>query len=97
MATEATRQQSLNYGCVVEDNTDHTVLHYVEKPGTYVSTSINCGVYIFSKEVFPMLKEVFKKKQARLGSKQCISDIFTYSSIILIFTPFGMSYTLRLI
>ena len=88
MATEATRQQSLNYGCVVEDNTDHTVLHYVEKPGTYVSTSINCGVYIFSKEVFPMLKEVFKKKQARLGSKQCISDILT---------PFGMSYTLRLI
>ena len=67
MATEATRQQSLNYGCVVEDRAagaDHTVLHYVEKPETYVSTSINCGVYIFSKEVFPMLKEVFKKKQA---------------------------------
>ena len=64
MATEATRQQSLNYGCVVEDSgADHAVLHYVEKPGTYVSTSINCGVYIFSKEVFPMLKEVFKKKQ----------------------------------
>merc|ERR1719507_125171 len=67
MATEATRQQSLNYGCVVEDRAaeaDHTVLHYVEKPETHVSTSINCGVYIFNKEVFPMLKEVFKKKQA---------------------------------
>lgn len=64
MATEATRQQSLNYGCVVEDPADHTVLHYVEKPETHVSTSINCGVYIFNKEVFPMLKEVFKKKQA---------------------------------
>ena len=64
MATEATRQQSLNFGCVVEDSAgDHAVLHYVEKPGTYVSTSINCGVYIFSKEVFPMLNEVFKKKQ----------------------------------
>ena len=68
MATEATRQQSLNYGCVVEDSADHAVLHYVEKPGTYVSTSINCGVYIFSKEVFPMLKEVFKKKQASVHS-----------------------------
>ena len=67
MATEATRQQSLNYGCVVEDSSDHAVLHYVEKPGTYVSTSINCGVYIFSREVFPMLKEVFKKKQASVA------------------------------
>ena len=68
MATEATRQQSLNYGCVVEDPADHTVLHYVEKPETHVSTSINCGVYIFNKEVFPMLKEVFKKKQASVQS-----------------------------
>jgi mannose-1-phosphate guanylyltransferase len=70
-ATEATRQQSLNYGCVVEDSaaaaaTDsstHAILHYVEKPETYVSTLINCGVYVFSKDIFPMLKEVFRKKQ----------------------------------
>ena len=78
MATEATRQQSLNYGCVVEDSADHAVLHYVEKPGTYVSTSINCGVYIFSKEVFPMLKEVFKKKQACVGSIQRSTPLINY-------------------
>ena len=78
MATEATRQQSLNYGCVVEDSADHAVLHYVEKPGTYVSTSINCGVYIFSKEVFPMLKEVFKKKQASVGSIQRSTPLINY-------------------
>ncbi len=63
MATEATRQQSLNYGCVVRNAQDDSLQHYVEKPETYVSTLINCGVYVFSKDVFPMLKDVYKRKQ----------------------------------
>ena len=61
LGTEATRQQSLNYGCVVEDKVPatwwrgtwllgltsssspqdtHAVLHYVEKPSTYISSTI---------------------------------------------------------
>jgi len=64
MATEATRQQSLNYGCIVEDKTSHSILHYVEKPETYVSPLINCGVYIFSQQIFSMLQGVFERKQS---------------------------------
>lgn len=64
MATEATRQQSLNYGCIVEDKNSHSILHYVEKPETYVSPLINCGVYIFSQQVFSMLQGVFEKNQS---------------------------------
>lgn len=64
MATEATRQQSLNYGCIVEDKTSHSILHYVEKPETYVSPLINCGVYVFSQQIFSMLQGVFEKKQS---------------------------------
>ena len=56
LGTEATRQQSVNYGCIVEDKLTHEVLHYVEKPNSYVSTLINCGVYIFSQEIFTMLQ-----------------------------------------
>ena len=55
LGTEATRQQSVNYGCVVEDKNTHTVLHYVEKPSSYISCIINCGVYVFSSQIFPML------------------------------------------
>ena len=50
------RQQSLNFGCIVEDKTSHSILHYVEKPETYVSPLINCGVYIFSQQIFSMLQ-----------------------------------------
>jgi len=63
MATEATHQQSVNFGCIVEDKTSHSILHYVEKPETYVSTLINCGVYIFSLQIFTMLQTVFTRKQ----------------------------------
>ena len=64
MATEATRQQSQNYGCVVVDNSDKkTLLHYVEKPTSYISTLINCGVYVLSKEIFAFLQEVYQRKQ----------------------------------
>ena len=62
LGTEATRQQSVNYGCIVEDKTSHSILHFVEKPKSYISTIINCGVYIFSLDVFQMLqveKKVF--------------------------------------
>lgn len=63
MGTEATRQQSVYYGCMVTDKNTHTVTHYVEKPSSYVSTLINCGVYVFSLDVFNVIGDVFVAKQ----------------------------------
>ncbi|XP_064646569.1 mannose-1-phosphate guanyltransferase alpha-A-like isoform X2 [Lineus longissimus] len=65
MATEAARQQALQYGCIVENKETHEVLHYVEKPSSYVSASINCGMYLFSPEIFEHIKDVFQKHQER--------------------------------
>lgn len=62
MATEATRQQSLNYGCMVLKKGGE-VDHYVEKPSTFVSTLINCGVYIASTDIFQTMAETFYKNQ----------------------------------
>ncbi|KAE8750018.1 hypothetical protein FOCC_FOCC003142 [Frankliniella occidentalis] len=64
MATEATRQQSLLYGCMVRDEGTSEVLHYVEKPSTFVSTLISCGVYVFSTEIFQTMSTVFNNKQS---------------------------------
>ena len=63
MATEATRQQSLIYGCIVENRETFTLEHYVEKPSTFISTLVNCGVYIFSAGIFQQMAAVFNKKQ----------------------------------
>ncbi|GJQ86771.1 hypothetical protein Trydic_g5565 [Trypoxylus dichotomus] len=63
MSTEATRQQSLNYGCLVTNKATQEVMHYVEKPSSYVSALINCGIYVFSPEVFQAIGEAFNMKQ----------------------------------
>ncbi|XP_077979375.1 mannose-1-phosphate guanylyltransferase regulatory subunit alpha-A-like isoform X3 [Glandiceps talaboti] len=63
LATQATKLQSLNYGCLVEDEQTHEVCHYVEKPQTFVSSTINCGMYLFSPEIFQNIGEVFQKNQ----------------------------------
>ncbi|EEB13773.1 glucose-1-phosphate adenylyltransferase, putative [Pediculus humanus corporis] len=68
VVTEATRQQSLNYGCVVLNKNTSEVAHYVEKPETFVSPLINCGVYIFSVDIFQTMKEIFDKKQTSFCS-----------------------------
>lgn len=63
MSTEATRQQSLHYGCLVFDKETGAVSHYVEKPSSYVSTFINCGVYVCSIEIFAKMAEVFYSRE----------------------------------
>lgn len=39
------------------------VLHYVEKPSTFVSDIINCGIYLFSPDIFQHIGTVFHKNQ----------------------------------
>ena len=63
MATETTRQQALHYGCIVMDPIDGHITHYVEKPSTFVSTLVNCGVYFCSPELFQTMASVFNSKQ----------------------------------
>lgn len=63
MSTEATKQQSIHYGCLVVDGQTGAVDHYVEKPSSYVSTFINCGVYICSLDVFAQMASEFHSRE----------------------------------
>lgn len=69
MSTEATRQQSLNYGCMVISRPQFTVDHYVEKPNSYISSVINCGVYVCSMDIFQEMAGVFNRKQNDIYNK----------------------------
>jgi mannose-1-phosphate guanylyltransferase len=35
------------------------VLHYVEKPGTFISSTVNAGAYLFTPDLFDHLGKVF--------------------------------------
>lgn len=63
MATETTKQQSLNFGSLVIDAQTGSVNHYVEKPSSYVSCFINCGIYVCSLDVFFEIAQVFRSRE----------------------------------
>uniref|UniRef100_A0AC35FIW7 Nucleotidyl transferase domain-containing protein n=1 Tax=Panagrolaimus sp. PS1159 TaxID=55785 RepID=A0AC35FIW7_9BILA len=59
LTTEATREQSINFGSVVVDSSGK-VLHYVDKPTTFVSTHISCGIYLLRPEIWKVLSKEIK-------------------------------------
>lgn len=67
LSTEADKETSKNYGCIVTDKTTGEVLHYVEKPNSYVSPLINTGVYIVSTDIFPQIATVFYSRPKNDG------------------------------
>ncbi|PAV66741.1 hypothetical protein WR25_10489 [Diploscapter pachys] len=67
LTTEATREQSKNFGCVVIGANDE-VLHYVDKPNSFVSTRISCGVYLMKPELLEKIPSHSDAESAWLES-----------------------------
>ena len=55
-------EQSLNYGCLGINDKTKEIVHYVEKPSSFVSNHINAGVYLLSSEVFDDISMIFKER-----------------------------------
>ncbi|KAM9189065.1 mannose-1-phosphate guanylyltransferase regulatory subunit alpha isoform 2-T2 [Mergus octosetaceus] len=70
LGTTANRTQALNYGCIVANADTQEVQHYVEKPSTFVSEVINCGVYLFTPAIFQHIGEVFQRQQQELALEE---------------------------
>jgi len=60
MGKKVPKEEAHKYGCLAVDPATNEVLHYAEKPETFVSDIINCGVYLFSPRIF----ELFDKGAA---------------------------------
>lgn len=66
LGTRVSEDAASNFGCIVSDPYSQRVLHYVEKPESYISNLINCGVYLFLTEcIFPSIKSAIKKRTER--------------------------------
>lgn len=75
LSTKVPRDRATKYGCLIADPESNQVLHYVEKPDTYISDLISCGVYLFDVAVFQEIKKAIDAKKER----ETIDDTF-YSS-----------------
>uniref|UniRef100_A0A8C4WKT7 GDP-mannose pyrophosphorylase A n=1 Tax=Gopherus evgoodei TaxID=1825980 RepID=A0A8C4WKT7_9SAUR len=83
LGTTANRKQSLNYGCIVANMETCEVLHYVEKPSTFVSEIINCGIYLFTPAIFQHIGEVFQRTQQELLLGACLGSAIYASRLYL--------------
>lgn len=66
LGTRVSEDAANNFGCIVSDSHTRRVLHYVEKPESYISNLINCGVYLFSTDaIFPSIRSAIKRRTDR--------------------------------
>ena len=65
MGVKVPRESATKYGCIVTNPQTHQALHYVEKPDSYISDTINGGVYLFDKSIFDEIKTAMDAKVKR--------------------------------
>ncbi|KMZ57260.1 putative Mannose-1-phosphate guanyltransferase [Zostera marina] len=51
------------FGELVADPVSNELLHYTEKPETFVSDRINCGVYVFTPDIFSAIEDIYKQRK----------------------------------
>ncbi|KAL1318057.1 mannose-1-phosphate guanyltransferase alpha [Arachis ipaensis] len=61
------------FGELVADPTTNELLHYTEKPETFVSDLINCGVYIFTPDIFSAIQDVSTNREGRANLRRVSS------------------------
>ncbi|KAL7422544.1 hypothetical protein Q5752_003192 [Cryptotrichosporon argae] len=73
LGVKVKRDTATKYGCIVSDPATGQVLHYVEKPESFISDMVNGGVYIFDKSLFDEIKQATDDKAARAAEDPLIS------------------------
>ena len=59
---QVAREVANKYGCLVANPGSNEVLHYVEKPESFISDLISCGIYLFNCAIFDEMKKAMQNK-----------------------------------
>ncbi|XP_061369641.1 uncharacterized protein LOC133312457 isoform X3 [Gastrolobium bilobum] len=65
LVVKVSAESASQFGELVADPTTNELLHYTEKPETFVSDRINCGVYIFTPDIFTAIEGVSTQRKDR--------------------------------
>lgn len=76
-----------------EKKKQNQVIHYAEKPETFVSTYINCGLYMFNIGVLNLIKEIGDNVNKQRVEEHKYINIFLF---LFIFTIFILKYIVQL-
>lgn len=73
LVIKVSAESAHEFGELVADPITKELLHYTEKPETFVSDLINCGVYIFTPDIFTAIHDVFTHREDRANIRQMSS------------------------
>nr|KYP43744.1 Mannose-1-phosphate guanyltransferase alpha [Cajanus cajan] len=70
LVIKVSAESASQFGELVADPTTNELLHYTEKPETFVSDLINCGVYIFTPDIFTAIHDVYTNREGRANLRR---------------------------
>ncbi|KAK9090506.1 hypothetical protein Sjap_023683 [Stephania japonica] len=73
LVIKVSAESAYQFGELVADPTTNELLHYTEKPETFVSDLINCGVYIFTPGIFKAIEDVSLQRKDGANSRHVSS------------------------
>ncbi|KAJ7956288.1 putative Mannose-1-phosphate guanyltransferase [Quillaja saponaria] len=73
LVIKVSAESANQFGELVADTITNELLHYTEKPETFVSDRINCGVYIFTPEIFTAIQGVSTQRKDRANLRRVSS------------------------
>ncbi|CCI47014.1 unnamed protein product [Albugo candida] len=91
--------EAKKYGCLVKDQETSEIVHWAEKPETFVSDIINCGVYLFDigfmKKVIQVGNEIRFRRLSRSSDWELVDNANQYD-LKKLFPEFSNLNNLRL-
>ncbi|KAL9231360.1 hypothetical protein vseg_006597 [Gypsophila vaccaria] len=79
LVIKVSAESANQFGELVADPDTKELLHYTEKPETFVSDLINCGVYVFTPEIFSAIQGVIANRE----EKATLRRLSSYESLQL--------------
>lgn len=73
LVIKVSAESANQFGELVADPATNELLHYTEKPETFVSDRINCGVYIFTPDIFSAIQGVSTQRKDRANLRRMSS------------------------
>ncbi|XP_058194191.1 uncharacterized protein LOC131310933 [Rhododendron vialii] len=73
LVIKVSAESASQFGELVADPVTNELLHYTEKPETFVSDRINCGVYIFTPDIFTAIGGVSTQRKDRANLRRMSS------------------------
>lgn len=70
LVSKVSAESASQFGELVADPSTNELLHYTEKPETFVSDLINCGVYVFTPDIFTAIQDAFTQRNDRANLRR---------------------------